>query len=274
MSRFSIVGLGVVCVVALVVAVAGAGAASKPRTTVVLGSTANLPDPSCPELPCQAVGSVTGFQVSTNQGSLPFRVPRAGKVKAWTLTLAQPTNKQRSFFNGFFGTPPEARLAILRRIPGTSPPRYNLRGQSSVHVLSPYLGQTVKFGSNLRVQGRRHRRPHDPDLGPGLRPEPLGAKRLARQPRTGQMHQHHRRPPRPAPGQDRQASNLRLPLLHGPPALHRHGSPRLTSKSDGGSPPRTCEPVRQFGPRQGTVGGFAEGNPRRSPMRPKAALPA
>jgi hypothetical protein len=153
MSRFSIIGLGVVCVAALVVAVAGAGAASKPRTTVVLGSTANLPDPSCPELPCQAVGSVTGFQVSTNQGSLPFRVPRSGKVKAWTLTLAQPTNKQRSFFNGFFGTPPEARLAILRRIPGTSPPRYNLRGQSSIHVLSPYLGQTVKFGSNLRVQG-------------------------------------------------------------------------------------------------------------------------
>ena len=151
MSRSSIIGLAV-CLAALVTAVAANGAASTSRTTVVLGSTATLPDPSCPELPCQAVGSVTGFQVSTSQGSLPFRVPRDGKVKAWTLTLAQPTNQQRSFFNGFFGTPPEARLAILRRVPGTNPPRYNLRRQGSVHVLSPYLGQTVKFGASLKVE--------------------------------------------------------------------------------------------------------------------------
>jgi hypothetical protein len=146
-----IVGL-VGCLAALVLAVAGAGAATSSRTTVVLGSTASTPDPSCPELPCQAVGSVTGFQVSTDQSSLPYRVPRDGRVKAWTLTLAQPTNRQRSFFNGFFGTPPEARLAILRRIPGTTPPRYNLRSQSSIRVLSPYLGQTVKFGASLRVR--------------------------------------------------------------------------------------------------------------------------
>ncbi len=140
------------CLAALVIMAAGAGAATSSRTTVILGSTASTPDPSCPELPCQAVGSVTGFQVSTTQSSLPYRVPRDGKVKAWTLTLAQPTNMQRSFFNGFFGTPPQARLAILRRIPGTEPPRYNLRRQGSVQVLSPYLGQTVKFGANLKVE--------------------------------------------------------------------------------------------------------------------------
>ena len=150
MSRYSLIGLAV-GLIALIAAVGADGATTASRTTVVLGSTATMPDPSCPELPCQAVGSVTGFQVSTNQGSLPFRVTRAGKVKAWTLTLSQPTNRQRSFFNGFFGTPPEARLAILRRIPGTNPPRYNLRRQGSIHVLSPYLVQTVKFGANLRV---------------------------------------------------------------------------------------------------------------------------
>jgi hypothetical protein len=129
-----------------------AGAASASKTTVVLGATATVPDPSCPALPCQAVGSVTGFQVSNSQTQLPFRVSREGKVKSWTLTLAQPTNSQRSFFNGFFGTPPEARLAILRRVAGTSPPRYALRGQGAIHVLSPYMGQTVKFGANLEVQ--------------------------------------------------------------------------------------------------------------------------
>jgi hypothetical protein len=140
------------CLALLVALGASAGAATTQKTTVTLGSTATLPDPSCPEAPCQAIGSVTGFQVSTSQGQLPFRVPRDGKVKSWTLTLSQPTSSQRSFFNGFFGTPPEARLAILRRVPGTNPPRYNLRAQGSIHVLSPYLGQTVKFGASLPVQ--------------------------------------------------------------------------------------------------------------------------
>jgi hypothetical protein len=130
---------------------AGAGAAGGSKTTVVLGGTSTMPDPSCPELPCQAVGSVTGFQVGTTQSSLPFRVNRDGEVTAWTLTLAQPTNQQRSFFNGFFGTPPEARLSILRRVAGTNPPVYALRSQGSVHVLTPYLGQTVRFGASLKV---------------------------------------------------------------------------------------------------------------------------
>jgi hypothetical protein len=140
------------CLAILVVLASGAGAATDSRATVVLGSTATTPDPSCPELPCQAVGSVTGFQVSTDQSQLPFRVPRDGRVKAWTLTLAQPTNRQRAFFNGFFGTPPQARLSILRRIPGTEPPRYNLRSHGSIRVLTPFLGQTVKFGASLRVE--------------------------------------------------------------------------------------------------------------------------
>jgi hypothetical protein len=150
--RLAPIALAAGCLALLVALAASAGAATTAHTTVVLGSTASMPDPSCPESPCQAIGSVTGFQVSTSQGTLPFRVPRDGKVKSWTLTLSQPTGSQRSFFNGFFGTPPEARLAILRRVPGTNPPRYNLRSQGSIKVLSPYLGQTVKFGALLPVQ--------------------------------------------------------------------------------------------------------------------------
>ena len=139
------------CLALLATLAASAGAATTSGTTVVLGGTGNMPDPSCPGSPCQAIGSVTGFQVSTGQGQLPFLVRRKGKVKSWTLTLSQPTGSQRSFFNGFFGTPPEARLAILRRIPETNPPRYNLRAQGSIQVLSPYLGQTVRFAANLKV---------------------------------------------------------------------------------------------------------------------------
>jgi hypothetical protein len=141
------------CSLAILVSLAGGTSAAKvTATTVVLGETSTVPDPSCPELPCQAVGSVTGFQVNNGQAQLPFTVPHDGKIKQWTLTLAQPTNKQRTFFNGFFGTPPEARLSILRRVPGTNPPRYNLRRQGSVKVLTPYLGRTVTFGSSLKVE--------------------------------------------------------------------------------------------------------------------------
>jgi hypothetical protein len=151
-GRVLFLGL-LVCSTALLVSLVGhSDAAKAPRTKVILGKTATEPDPSCPELPCQAVGSVTGFQVDNGQTRLPFLVPHDGTIKAWTLTLAQPTNSQRTFFNGFFGTPPEARLAILHRVPGTVPPRYALRRQGSIKVLSPYLGQTVEFGANLEVE--------------------------------------------------------------------------------------------------------------------------
>ncbi len=151
-GRWLILALAAGSLATLTGVAAGTSAAKVPSTTVVLGQTSTVPDPSCPELPCQAVGSVTGFQVSNGQTRSPFLVPHEGKINAWTLTLAQPTSKQRSFFNGFFGTPPEARLSILRRIPGTNPPRYELRSQGSIKVLSPYLGQTVEFGSSLKVE--------------------------------------------------------------------------------------------------------------------------
>lgn len=153
MSRTSRAAFAVVATALALIAVAAvASAAGVEKTTVTLGATSETPDPSCPNMPCQAVGSVTGFQVSTDQNQNPFLVKTDGTIKSWTLTLAQPTNSQRSFFNGFFGTPPEARLAILRKVPGTNPPRYNLRRQGAVKVLSPFLGQTVKFGASLKVE--------------------------------------------------------------------------------------------------------------------------
>ena len=152
MGRWFVLAIAAASLTLLIGLASGSSAAPINKTTVVLGQTSSVPDPSCPELPCQAVGSVTGFQVNNGQSSLPFLVRNDGTIKAWTLTLAQPTNSQRSFFNGFFGTPPEARLAILRRVPETNPPRYSLVAQGAIKVLSPYLGQTVKFGSNLAVE--------------------------------------------------------------------------------------------------------------------------
>jgi hypothetical protein len=153
MSRTSRAAFAVVAAaLALIALAAVATAAGVEKTTVTLGATSETPDPSCPNMPCQAVGSVTGFQASTDQNQSPFLVRTDGTIKSWTLTLAQPTNSQRSFFNGFFGTPPEARLAILHKVSGTNPPRYNLRRQGAIKVLSPFLGQTVKFGASLKVE--------------------------------------------------------------------------------------------------------------------------
>ena len=221
----------VACLALLVALVTGAGAATTSGTTVVLGGTGNLPDPSCPDSPCQAIGSVTGFQVGTGQGQLPFLVRRKGKVKSWTLTLSQPTGSQRSFFNGFFGTPPEARLAILRRIPETNPPRYNLRAQGSIQVLSPYLGQTVKFAAYLRVEKS--------DIV-GLT-VPTWAPAFAQGLASNDAWRASREPGRCVNATDvRQGepqqkistrADLRLPLLDSPPALYGHGRRGLTAPS-------------------------------------------
>src|SRR5690349_9290075 len=102
-GRWLALGLAACSLLLLVSLAASSDAAKVTRTTVILGQTAEEPDPSCPDLPCQAIGSVTGFQVSNGQAQLPFTAPHDGKIKSWTLTLAQPTNSQRAFFNGFFG---------------------------------------------------------------------------------------------------------------------------------------------------------------------------
>lgn len=139
----------------LTAATEGAGAAGGARVTVVLGKTPSPPEAACPESPCRAIGSVTGFQVRNEEGNLPFRVPRHGRIVAWSITLSEPTGRQRAFFNGFFGRPPEAHLAILRRVPDSHPPVYRLIRQSGIRVLSPYLGETVRFRLGKELAARR-----------------------------------------------------------------------------------------------------------------------
>ena len=124
-----------------------------------------------------------------------------GKIKSWTLTLSQPTSSQRSFFNGFFGTPPEARLAILRRVAGHQPAPLQPARPGLDPGAQPLPGPDGQVRRLAAGRKGRHRRPHRPDLGPGLRPGPARQQRLARQPRTRQMHQLHRRPPGRTAGQ-------------------------------------------------------------------------
>src|ERR1044072_6774471 len=77
----AILGTAFLALSVLLLGTTSAGIAAKSKTTIVLGSPSTVPDPSCPELPCQAGGSVTGFPVSKKQTKLAFRVPRKRKAK-------------------------------------------------------------------------------------------------------------------------------------------------------------------------------------------------
>ena len=61
--------------------------------------------------PCEAIGRVTGYQGQSGSVRNPFRIPRSGKIVAFTVTLARVTPQQTDFFNGLY----EARRASACR---------------------------------------------------------------------------------------------------------------------------------------------------------------
>jgi hypothetical protein len=132
MKRRALV-VGVLAVLAL----AGGAEAS----VVELGARPELPVASCPDN-CQAVGRVTGFQVTMGERRNPYRVRRRGKVVAFTIRLGKPREDQVRFFTELFGGPPQARLTVLR--PGSGR-RHRLTGHSRLHDLTPYLGSNPTF---------------------------------------------------------------------------------------------------------------------------------
>jgi hypothetical protein len=118
-------------------------AGGAPRKVTVLGQTQDAPEPACPQSPCEAVGSVTGFQARAGTVSKPFVAPYNGRIVAWSISLSKPKPSQTSFFNNFYGSPPQARIGVLRQVPDKSPPRYELLRQSPTVNLTPFLGGDV-----------------------------------------------------------------------------------------------------------------------------------
>jgi hypothetical protein len=125
-----------------------------PPKSVVLGKTANYPDPGCPAADsCEVVAKVTGIQMMADGTAQPFRAPKDGTIVAWWLKLPTLTETQLRSFNSFFGGDPSARLAILRRgVKG----RFRLVRQSETQSLRSKLGKKgrVRFrlAQPLRVQ--------------------------------------------------------------------------------------------------------------------------
>jgi hypothetical protein len=122
----------------------------------VLGKTRQDPKPSCPRNPCEAVGSVTGFQQEANGEQRPFKIRQDGHIVAWSLDLSKPDRSQRDFFGDFyednqFGKDPAAELAILKP-QGDS--EFKLKRHSPVVDLGSDLGRMPLFTLNapLRVK--------------------------------------------------------------------------------------------------------------------------
>jgi hypothetical protein len=137
--------LGVACVLAMVAALWPVAAGGAAPQVAVLGQTSPVPPAACPQSPCEAVGSVTGFQSQAGSVAKPFVAPFNGKMVAWSLTLSKPKASQQSFFNNFYGSTPQARIGVVSQVPDKDPPRYELLRQSPIEVLTPYLGRTVTF---------------------------------------------------------------------------------------------------------------------------------
>lgn len=113
-----------------------------------IGDFPDVPFPvaGCP-LTCQAIGHVTGYQSQIGTHRNPMVVKQRGRIVAFTIRLGKPNTQQTTFFNNLFGTPPQARLTILKKplhhMKGTNDLR--LTRQSELFDLTKYLGSTPTF---------------------------------------------------------------------------------------------------------------------------------
>lgn len=156
------------CLAAAAIAVCAVAASASIAATagkvsaVVLGRTAATPKPNCPtpkgdNVPaderCQAMGRVTGFQISADGRRGLYKIRQPGRIVAWSVDLARPSKEEQKFFAEVLekSGPPSARLSILKaKGNGT----FKLVKQSPVVELQPLLGNRPVFALTepLRVR--------------------------------------------------------------------------------------------------------------------------
>jgi hypothetical protein len=156
------IALTAVLIAALAIALATAGQAGavkkKPAPLpplMVLGASSQTANAACPGDPCQAIGRVAGFETSIAGQRDPFVAPYDGRIVAWSLKLGAPTQKQSEFFTDFYGGPPKARLAVLKRRKGKKH-SYTLRSQTPIENLSGLFGTTTTFALRTPLKVRRN----------------------------------------------------------------------------------------------------------------------
>lgn len=134
----------------------GNPATASARSAKTIGATKHTPAPACPGSPCEAVGSVTGFQIVGGGRRGLMKADEHGRLVAWGIRLSRPNNRQRRFFGDFyentrFGARPTARIAVLRQLKGG---QFRLMRQSPVVDLTGAFGarQTYTLTQPLRIR--------------------------------------------------------------------------------------------------------------------------
>jgi hypothetical protein len=134
-------------------ALAAPGAAS--AKIVELGKSIPRAQVSCPTN-CQAVGRVTGYQGRGGAVQNPYRIPRKGKIVAFTVRLGSPTAAQRTFFEGLYPGEPALRLSVLRA--GRTRRTRNdhrLIAQSPTFRIRDFFGTAPTFALDRPITVRR-----------------------------------------------------------------------------------------------------------------------
>jgi hypothetical protein len=113
---------------------------------IELGADAGPARSNCPSDPCEAIGRVTGYQGRSGEKRKPFVIPRAGKIVAFTVTLADLTDQQINFFNNLYGDEASVRLSILRRGKKKGEKKdHRLIRQSPTFDVSNFFGASPSF---------------------------------------------------------------------------------------------------------------------------------
>ena len=152
--------VGAVAVLAAVVA-GGLASSAGAVNAKVLG-TANNPPPACSEKSpddCQITGQVTGYQRSVRGESNPFRVGSKGKIVAWSVSLARPSEEEREVFGEAaqtdeFGKSPTAGISILRKVQGEGR-QFKLVRASPVLEVQAHYGDAPIFTLQTPLRVRR-----------------------------------------------------------------------------------------------------------------------
>jgi hypothetical protein len=148
-----------------------------PQQALKLGQTKHTPAPLCPQQPsekrqqkyfdhhpgattlpqnlqtkhaCQAVGSVTGFQIKADGKKQAFRVPHNARIVAWAVSVANTNAFEEKAFgkklfpSNQYGPDPQAQLAILKKMKHQGP-RFKLIRNSPIEKLNSAQGHKQYF---------------------------------------------------------------------------------------------------------------------------------
>ncbi len=166
-APFFVALCGLLVVLAAGTALAGLPEQGKrpPQRASSLGQTGHTPGPLCPQRPpertnpdstqikhaCQAVGSVTGFQLQANGKHQAFRMPHNARIVAWAVSVADTNKLETKAFGGFdffgshkYGKKPTAQLAILKKMKKQGP-RFRLVRSSPIESLKSAQGHKQYF---------------------------------------------------------------------------------------------------------------------------------